>query len=158
MAMPDNAFPPPASDAHALETGTRLTPRFDAQGVLAAVCTDAETGEVLMLAWMDAAALARTIETREAHFYSRSRKRMWKKGEESGNVLDVLEMRTDCDQDAIWLVVRMRGAKAACHTGRRTCFYRRVPLGGSAREAALEDGAVATLFDPARVYGGPAKA
>jgi phosphoribosyl-AMP cyclohydrolase len=78
---------------------------------------------------MNAEALARTIETGEAHFYSRSRGRLWRKGEESGNVMAVVEMRTDCDQDTVWLSVRMRGGQRACHTGQRSCFYRRIPLG-----------------------------
>lgn len=131
-----------------------LMPKFDAGGVLAAVATDAATGEVLMLAWMDRAALALTIETGEAHFYSRSRGRLWKKGEDSGNVLEVVEMRTDCDQDAIWMRVQMRGAKAACHTGHRTCFYRRIPIGAAATGSAiLEPAGTPRIFDPALVYG-----
>lgn len=113
----------------ALEQGTVLNPSYDAAGLVAAVATDATTGDVLMLAWMDATALARTIETGEAHFYSRSRKRLWKKGEESGNVLRVVEMRTDCDQDAIWLRVETTGAGVACHTGAKSCFYRRIETG-----------------------------
>lgn len=152
------AFSPRGSTAE-VESGSRLAPKFDGGGVLAAVATDADTGEVLMLAWMDAEALARTIETGEAHFYSRSRKRIWKKGEESGNVLDVVELRTDCDQDAIWMRVRMRGQKAACHTGHRTCFYRRIPLGqgtgGGGGTALLEPAGVPKVFDPADVYRAP---
>jgi phosphoribosyl-AMP cyclohydrolase len=112
-----------------IETGRRLTPKFDAAGLLPAVATDADSGEVLMLAWMNAEALARTIETGEAHFFSRSRGRLWRKGEESGNVMAVVELRTDCDQDALWLQVRLAGSGRACHTGQRSCFYRRVPLG-----------------------------
>lgn len=112
-----------------VEQGGSLSPKFDQAGLLAAVATDWETGEVLMLAWMSADSLALSIETGEAHFYSRSHKRIWKKGEESGNVLEIIELRTDCDQDAIWMRVRMRGQGAACHTGYRTCFYRRIPIG-----------------------------
>jgi phosphoribosyl-AMP cyclohydrolase len=112
-----------------VETGLGLTPRFDAAGLLPAVATDAQSGEVLMLAWMNAEALARTIETGEAHFFSRSRARLWRKGEKSGNVMSVVELRTDCDQDAVWLRVRMGGAGLACHTGAPSCFYRRVPMG-----------------------------
>lgn len=115
-----------------IEEGTYFAPKFDASGVLAAVATDADTGEVLMLAWMDATALARTIETGHAHFYSRSRGRLWKKGEESGNTLRVSEARTDCDQDAIWLQAEVQGAGAACHTGAHTCFYRAMPIGALA--------------------------
>lgn len=112
-----------------VETGLKLTPRFDAAGLIAAVATDADSGEVLMLAWMNAEALARTIETGEAHFFSRSRNRLWRKGEESGNVMSVIELRIDCDQDAVWMRARMGGTGKACHTGARSCFYRRVPLG-----------------------------
>ena len=106
------------------ETTTRLDPKFDAAGLLTAVVTDAASGEVLMVAHMDAEALAATIATREAHFHSRSRGRLWKKGESSGNVLTVEDMRIDCDQDAVWLVCRPAGP--TCHTGARSCFYRRV--------------------------------
>jgi phosphoribosyl-AMP cyclohydrolase len=111
-----------------VEEGVTFSPRFDAAGLIASVATDAETGEVLMLAWMNAEALARTIETRRAHFYSRSRQRIWMKGEESGNVLEVVEMLTDCDQDAVWLRVKVAGAGVACHTRRRSCFYRRIEM------------------------------
>ena len=134
-----------------IESGSTLAPKFDGQGVLAAVVTEADTGEVLMLAWMNAEALARTIDTAEAHFFSRSRGRLWKKGEESGNILDVVEMRTDCDQDAIWLKVRIRGLAAACHTGHRTCFYRRIRV-GARKSVGLESAGTPRLFDPAAVY------
>lgn len=137
----------------AVESGFELQPKFDEAGVLAAVATDHVTGEVLMLAWMDAEALALTIRTGEAHFYSRSRKRIWKKGEESGNVLEVVEMRTDCDQDAIWLRVRMHGLAAACHTGHRTCFYRTIPVGGPVKNPGLAPAGTPRVFDPATVYG-----
>ncbi|MFN3744606.1 MAG: phosphoribosyl-AMP cyclohydrolase [Hyphomicrobiaceae bacterium] len=143
---------------HEVEEGSAFTPKFDASGVLAAVATDADTGDVLMVAWMDAEALARTIETGQAHFYSRSRGRQWKKGEESGNVLDVVEMRTDCDQDAIWLKVRVAGTGAACHTGRKSCFYRAVPLGpGNLAGLHLQNVGGAPLFDPAAVYAAKPK-
>ncbi len=128
MCPTDTSFPAPGSRDD-LESGLALTPRFDADGLVAAVATDAATGEVLMLAWMNATALKRTIETGEAHFFSRSRQRLWKKGEESGNVLEVSEMRVDCDQDAIWMKVAVRGTGVACHTGRGSCFYRRIPVG-----------------------------
>ena len=94
---------------HDVEQGLTLQPKFDAAGLIPAVVTDAATGEVLMLAWMNAEALALTMETRVGHFWSRSRQRLWKKGAESGNVLEVSEMRTDCDQDAVWLKVRIQG-------------------------------------------------
>jgi phosphoribosyl-AMP cyclohydrolase len=114
-----------------VETSLVLAPKFDASGLLPAVATDADTGDVLMLAWMNAEALARTVETSEAHFYSRSRGRLWRKGEESGNVMRVVELRVDCDQDAVWLRVRLSGAGVACHTGQASCFYRRALLGAS---------------------------
>ena len=112
-----------------IEAGLTFTPKFDAAGLIPAVATDADTGSVLMFAWMNAEALQRTLETAEAHFFSRSRGRLWRKGEESGNIMRVTEVRTDCDQDAIWLRVRLQGNGAACHTGQYSCFYRRVPLG-----------------------------
>ena len=144
--------------AQDIEEGADFAPKFDDAGVLAAVATDADTGEVLMLAWMDATALARTIETGQAHFYSRSRGRLWKKGEESGNLLEVVEMRTDCDQDAVWLKVRIAGAGAACHTGRKSCFYRSVPLRtGASASLAMQPAGGAPLFDPAAVYPAAAK-
>ena len=138
-----------------IETGSVFAPKFDGAGVLAAVATDWQTGEVLMLAWMNAEALALTIRSGEAYFFSRSRGRIWKKGEESGNVLEVLEMMTDCDQDAIWMKVRLRGLQAACHTGHRSCFYRRIAVGGAASQSTLEPAGVPQVFDPAQVYGKP---
>jgi len=136
-----------------IEEGSAFAPKLDDAGLIAAVATDADTGDVLMFAWMDAEALARTIETGEAHFYSRSRGRQWKKGEESGNVLEVVEMRTDCDQDAIWLKVRVAGAGAACHTGRKSCFYRAIPLGpGSIADLKMRSVGGPPLFDPSTVY------
>lgn len=115
------------------EQGTTLQPRYDAAGQITAVATDAATGDLLMLAHMNAEALAKTIETGEAWFYSRSRARLWKKGESSGHVLTVVEMRIDCDQDALWLKVKAAGP--ACHTGERSCFYRRVEGGALVRDA-----------------------
>jgi len=122
------AFPAPGS-AEQLEQGATLTPRFGQDGLIAAVATDAATGDVLMLAWMNADALQRTIATGTAHFWSRSRGRIWQKGEESGNRLEIVELRIDCDQDAVWMKVRIAGAGVACHTGARSCFYRVVPTG-----------------------------
>lgn len=106
------------------ETGLVLEPKYDADGLITAVATDAATGELLMVAHMNPDALRRTRETGEAHFWSRSRQRLWRKGETSGNVLHVREMRIDCDQDALWLLVEPAGP--ACHTGARSCFYRRL--------------------------------
>jgi phosphoribosyl-AMP cyclohydrolase len=112
-----------------VERGLGFQPAFDADGLIPAIVTDAASGEVLMFAWMNREALARTLETRIGHFWSRSRRRLWRKGEESGNVLDVVEMRVDCDQDVLWLKVTVAGEGVACHTGARSCFYRSVPLG-----------------------------
>ena len=132
------------------EEGLVLAPKFDADGLVTAVATDAASGELLMVAHMNAQALAQTIETGEAHYYSRSRKALWKKGESSGHVQRVVELRVDCDQDAIWLRVEQSG-EGACHTGRRSCFYRAVPLGqGGAVRLEFRDAEKA--FDPAKVY------
>lgn len=115
-----------AEDKHALEEGLEFTPRFDAAGLIPVIASDADGGGVLMFAFANAAALQATLDTGEAHFWSRSRNKIWRKGEESGNVLDVVDMRTDCDQDVLWLTVRVRGGGVACHTGRKSCFYRRL--------------------------------
>ena len=105
-----------------LETSRHLTPRWDERGLIQAVATDSVTGEVLMVAHMDADALAATIATGEAHYWSRSRQEVWHKGGTSGNIQKVIDLRIDCDQDAIWM--RVEPAGPACHTGERTCFYR----------------------------------
>jgi phosphoribosyl-AMP cyclohydrolase len=115
---------PTAPDKHALERGAVLAPRFDASGLIAAVATDADSGEVLMLAWMNAEALEKTLSTGEAHYFSRSRNALWKKGETSGQVQKLVELRVDCDQDAVWIKVRPQGDGGACHVGFRSCFYR----------------------------------
>ena len=113
----------------AIEQGLSFQPKFDDSGLIPAIVTDAATGDVLMFAWMNGEALALTLETRTAHFWSRSRNRLWKKGEDSGNVLDIVEVRTDCDQDVLWLKAKVQGDGLACHTGARSCFYRALPLG-----------------------------
>ncbi|MBT2187117.1 phosphoribosyl-AMP cyclohydrolase [Sphingobium nicotianae] len=110
------------------DTGLALDPKYDRDGLITAVASDAQTGELLMLAHMNADAFAATVETGVAHFWSRSRSKLWRKGEESGNELRVVDMRIDCDQDALWLIVQPAGP--ACHTGRRSCFYRRVTKDG----------------------------
>ena len=115
------SFPPPLSGSEQDET-IELRPKFDADGLMAAIAQDADTGEVLMLAWMNGEALQLTIETGRAVYWSRSRKSLWRKGDTSGREQHVQEIRVDCDQDAILLKVRQTGA--ACHTGRRSCFYR----------------------------------
>jgi len=147
------ASPDPKSKAE-IEEGSIFAPRFDAEGLVPAVVTSAATGEVLLLAYMNQDALTRTIETGEAHYWSRSRSRLWRKGEESGNGQRVVEMRTDCDQDAIWLKVEMTGNVEACgHTGRRSCFYRAVAGGaapGGGRSLRFVD--AERQFDPETVY------
>src|SRR5271155_4023038 len=144
-------FARPGSAAD-LEEGLALTPKFDAGGLVTCVTTDAGSGEVLMVAHMNAEALAKTIATGEAWYFSRSRGTLWKKGETSGHVQHVVEMRIDCDQDAVWIKVEQEGA-GACHTGRRSCFYRAVPVGGGA-DTRLEFRDAAKLFDPGAVYDG----
>jgi phosphoribosyl-AMP cyclohydrolase len=119
------------------EAGLRLDPKYDANGLITAVATDAHSGELLMLAHMNAEALEATQRTGQAHFWSRSRGRLWRKGEESGNILHVVELRIDCDQDALWLRVEPVGP--ACHTGMRSCFYRRVTADGLERIDGLPD-------------------
>lgn len=112
------------------DTGLTLDPKYDANGLLTAIVTDRATGDLLMVAHMNAEALEATRSTGDAHFWSRSRGRLWKKGESSNNVLHVVEMRIDCDQDAIWLICNPAGP--ACHTGARSCFYRRIEGDGLA--------------------------
>ncbi|MBO1039363.1 phosphoribosyl-AMP cyclohydrolase [Brucella pituitosa] len=119
-------FPAQPSDKKAIEEGTVFMPRFDASGLITAVVTDARDGELLMVAHMNEEALRLTLETGIAHYWSRSRNRLWKKGETSGNLQSVIELRTDCDQDALWLKVSVAGDGPTCHTGRRSCFYRQV--------------------------------
>ena len=124
-------FAKPPADKASLEEGSSFTPRFDVNGLITAVVTDAEDGALLMVAHMNAAALALTLETGIAHYWSRSRGELWKKGETSGNLQRVVEVRTDCDQDAVLLRVEVEGDHVSCHTGRRSCFYRKVELNGS---------------------------
>ena len=144
-------FTDPAPLSHAdLEEGTAFAPRFDAAGLVTVVTIEAGTSDVLMLAHMNAEALALTLETGIAHYWSRSRGKLWKKGETSGELQEVVELRTDCDQDAIVLVVNQTGRGAACHTGRKSCFYRRAVVTGDA--VSLEDRGLPRLFDPDAVY------
>ncbi|WP_297512239.1 phosphoribosyl-AMP cyclohydrolase [uncultured Caulobacter sp.] len=121
--MSTDLFPEVHSKAE-LERGTALAPRFNGDGLVVAVAQHADTGEILMLAWMNDEALKLTIETGIAHYFSRSRGELWKKGETSGQLQDVAELRVDCDQDAVLLKVRPRGDGGACHVGFRSCFYR----------------------------------
>lgn len=115
---------PVAPDKHALERGEVLAPRFNADGLVVAVAQHADTGEILMLAWMNDQALKLTVDTGIAHYFSRSRNELWKKGETSGQLQIVTELRVDCDQDAVLLKVRPQGDGGACHVGFRSCFYR----------------------------------
>ena len=123
---------PVLSDKQTLEEGVVLAPRFDANGLVTCVTTEADSGEVLMVAHMNEEALRRSIETGEAWYWSRSRQELWHKGETSGQIQTIVEMRVDCDQDAIWIRVKVAGDGGCCHTGRRSCFYRVQPLGGAA--------------------------
>jgi phosphoribosyl-AMP cyclohydrolase len=145
-------FPPPPADKAALEGAGAFTPRFDSAGLVTAVVTDIRDGELLMVAHMNAEALQLTLETGIAHYYSRSRAKLWKKGETSGNLQTVQELRTDCDQDTVWLKVSVSGHDVACHTGRRSCFYRRIEL--TQGEAVLEIIDDERHFDPQMVYPG----
>jgi phosphoribosyl-AMP cyclohydrolase len=121
-------FPPPGAAAE-LERGASLTPSFNADGLVAAIAQHADTGEVLMLGWMTAQALRLSLDTGEVHYFSRSRQALWKKGETSGQIQKVVEVRVDCDQDAVLLKVRPQGDGGACHVGFRSCFYRAVEDG-----------------------------
>jgi phosphoribosyl-AMP cyclohydrolase len=122
------SFPQAASKAE-LERGAVLTPRFDANGLIAAVATHADTGEVLMFGWMNAEALERTMATGEVHYFSRSRNELWHKGATSGQIQRVAEMRIDCDQDCVWVKIHPQGDGGACHVGFRSCFYRTIEDG-----------------------------
>jgi phosphoribosyl-AMP cyclohydrolase len=136
--------------ANDVEEGLVLRPKFDAAGLLTCVTTDAGTGEVLMVAHMNNEALRKTIASGEAWYFSRSRASLWRKGESSGHVQRVVEMRVDCDQDAIWIQVEQAGG-GACHTGRKSCFYRAVATGeGNAAELSFVD--ADKVFDPTKVY------
>ncbi|BEV44448.1 phosphoribosyl-AMP cyclohydrolase [Afipia carboxidovorans] len=130
------------------EEGLAFVPRYDAAGLVTCVATDAASGEVLMVAHMNEEALRRTIETGDAWYYSRSRKALWRKGETSGHTQRVVEMRMDCDQDAVW--IRVTQAGGACHTGRRSCFYRAVANEAGGAKLVFVD--ADKTFDPAKVY------
>ena len=137
-----------------VEEGLALAPKFDADGLIPCITTDASKGEVLMLGYMNGEALQRTIATGEAHYWSRSRRCLWHKGATSGLVQEVVEMRIDDDQDAVWLRVRVAGSGSSCHVGYRSCFYRSVELGGhSDGPARLVFTESRKSFDPKDVYG-----
>ncbi len=137
-----------SSDNNDIEEGLAFQPNFDASGLVTCVATDVATGDVLMVANMNDEALRKTIASGEAWYFSRSRNSLWRKGETSGHTQRVVEMRMDCDQDAVWIKVEQTGA--ACHTGRRSCFYRAVtPSDGGARLSFVD---ADKLFDPKAVY------
>jgi len=137
-----------ATEINDIEEGLAFRPKFDAAGLVTCVATDAATGEVLMVAHMNDEALRKTIASGEAWYFSRSRNALWRKGETSGQTQHVVEMRLDCDQDAVWIRVEQRGA--ACHTGRRSCFYRKVEAGEGGAKLSFVD--ADKLFDPEAVY------
>ncbi len=145
------AFTDPSTlTPEALEEGEILAPSFGASGLITVVTQEVGSGEVLMLAHMNAEALALTLETGIAHYWSRSRGKIWKKGESSGELQRVIELRVDCDQDALLMLVEQTGRGAACHTGRKSCFYRRIATDGPS--PLLIDRGEPRLFDPAEVY------
>ena len=143
----------PRRTVEQVEEGTELAPRFDEHGLIPVVTTDHATGELLMHGYMNAEALRRTIETAEAHYFSRSRQALWHKGATSGLVQRVRELLIDDDQDCVWLRVEVAASGASCHVGYRSCFYRRVPLGKTAAGAPLEFTEHDKVFDPVAVYG-----
>jgi phosphoribosyl-AMP cyclohydrolase len=144
----------PRRSIEQVEESHELAPKFDKQGLIACVTTDAANGKVLMLGYMNRDALARTIETGEAHYWSRSRQTLWHKGATSGLVQKVEELRIDDDQDSIWLRVTVAGSGASCHVGYRSCFYRRIPIANERKESsALVFTEAEKTFDPRQVYG-----
>lgn len=144
-------FADPKTLSHAdLEEGTIFAPRFDAHGLITVVTIEETTNDVLMVAHMNAETLSLTLQTGIAHYWSRSRQSIWKKGETSGELQEVAELRVDCDQDCIVMTVRQTGRGAACHTGRKSCFYRRIETQDGL--ISLEDTGLPKLFDPKEVY------
>jgi len=144
-------FKEPSSDKTVLEGAGDFTPRFDADGLITTIVTDARDGELLMVAHMNDQALALTLETGIAHYYSRSRSKLWKKVETSGNLQTVKAICTDCDQDALWLKVEVAGHEATCHTGRRSCFYRSVEIENGQPVLRITDDH--RHFNPDEIYG-----
>ncbi|MEO1544075.1 MAG: phosphoribosyl-AMP cyclohydrolase [Pseudomonadota bacterium] len=142
----------PRRSVEQVEEGDELAPKFGDDGLMPCVTSDARTGETLMLGWMNEEALRLTIETGQAHYFSRSRQVLWHKGATSGLVQKVVEARIDDDQDAIWLRVEVAGSGASCHVGYRSCFYRAVPIGPDAGEP-LTFVEHEKTFDPDDVYG-----
>ena len=136
-----------------VEESNELAPKFDVNGLIPVVTTDHETGELLMHGYMNEAAFLKSIETSEAHYYSRSRETIWHKGATSGLVQNIVEMRIDDDQDAVWLRVKVAGNGASCHVGYRSCFYRSVPTGAVDEKLTLQFEEQHKVFDPVEVYG-----
>jgi phosphoribosyl-AMP cyclohydrolase len=144
----------PRGDKKQLEENLLLAPKFDQNGLIPVVTTDYSSGEVLMMATMNAESLRLTLELGEGVYWSRSRQEIWHKGKTSGNIQIVRELRIDCDQDALWMRVSVVGDGATCHTGFRSCFYRTIPTGPKAQgRFDLEFKEKDKLFDPAKVYG-----
>ena len=136
-----------------VEEGKYLSPKFDENGLIPVITTDFQTGDILMHGYMNDEALKKTIETKEVHYWSRSRKKIWRKGQVSGFVQIVKEIRIDDDQDSVWLSVDI-GNGASCHVGYRSCFYRSIPLGKIKNEVELEMEfkEKKKIFDPKKVY------
>ena len=154
MSSPDHEMFSQRISVEQVEEGSTLAPKFDDNGLIACVTTDIESGELLMHAYMNREALQRTIETGEAHYWSRSRQKLWHKGATSGLVQNVREMRIDDDQDCVWLRVEVAGG-ASCHVGYRSCFYRSVPVGAERNsDKSLRFTEDKKVFDPKQVYGG----
>ncbi len=144
-----------------VEESNELAPKFDKDGLISCITTDATSGEVLMLGYMNAEALEKTIATGEAYYFSRSRQVLWHKGATSGLVQNIVEMRIDDDQDAVWIRVKVAGNGASCHVGYRSCFYRKVPVGNRNENTSRQLDEQISLefiehektFDPLAVYG-----
>lgn len=154
MTQPESKIFAARETIEQVEEGDELAPKFDANGLIPAITTDADSGEVLMLGYMNTEALEKTIATGEAHYYSRSRKKVWHKGATSGLVQKIRELRVDDDQDAVWLRVDVSGNGASCHVGYRSCFYRSVPTGAVAdAPVKLNFEEHEKTFDPEEVYG-----
>jgi len=138
-----------------VEEGKFLSPKFDVDGLIPVVTTDCKSGDVLMHGYMNEDALRKTIETKEAHYWSRSRRSLWHKGKSSGFIQKVVELRIDDDQDSVWLMVDI-GNGASCHVGYRSCFYRSIPLGKikNEKELKIEFKEKKKIFDPEKVYKG----
>ena len=139
------------SSVEEVEEGTTFSPKFDKDGLIPVVTTEADTGTLLMVGYMNQEALGLTIETKEAHYWSRSRNILWKKGQTSGLIQRVEELKVDDDQDALWLRVKVGGSGASCHVGYHSCFYRSLPLGNVANDLVYTESE--KTFDPNEVYG-----